>query len=132
MHQVIILVDFIVERTLPHSVRRLKMRRRLSGAALGAAILIACVCSVPAFALDPTTAPRTFQASRHPDLSPHGHRGPLARTAVPHDGPRRFAYGFQTTTHRWGWFGAERYYPRSFSHRGYYGDAWHWAYRRGY
>jgi hypothetical protein len=43
-----------------------------------------------------------------------------------------YGYGFPVETHRWGWFGAEHYYPRVLWHRGYYGDRCRWAYRRGY
>ena len=43
-----------------------------------------------------------------------------------------YGYGFPVQTHRWGWFGAERYYPRVVWHRGYYGDCCRWAYRDGY
>jgi hypothetical protein len=43
-----------------------------------------------------------------------------------------YRYGFSGQTHRWGWFGAERYYPRVVWHRGYYGDCCRWAYRQGY
>jgi len=43
-----------------------------------------------------------------------------------------YGYGFPVQTYRWGWFGAERYYPRVVWHRGYYGDCCRWAYRYGY
>jgi hypothetical protein len=43
-----------------------------------------------------------------------------------------YRYGFQGQSYRWGWFGAERYYPRVVWHRGYYGDCCRWAYRDGY
>jgi hypothetical protein len=43
-----------------------------------------------------------------------------------------YRYGFPVQTRRWGWFGAEHYYPRVLWHRGYYGDRCRWAYRRGY
>ena len=43
-----------------------------------------------------------------------------------------YRYGFPVETHRWGWFGAEHYYPRVLWHRGYYGDRSRWSYRRGY
>lgn len=55
--------------------------------------------------------------------------GPSATSPPP---PARYVYGFPVKTYRWGWFGATQYYPRSFSHRGYNGDHWHWAYRQGY
>jgi hypothetical protein len=43
-----------------------------------------------------------------------------------------YRYGFPVQSHRWGWFGAEHYYPRVLWHRGYYGDRCRWCYRRGY
>lgn len=43
-----------------------------------------------------------------------------------------YGYGFPGSTHRWGWFGASRYYPRVVWHKGYYGDYCRWAYRSGY
>jgi hypothetical protein len=43
-----------------------------------------------------------------------------------------YRYGFGVQAHRWGWFGAEHYYPRVLWHRGYYGDRCRWCYRRGY
>lgn len=43
-----------------------------------------------------------------------------------------YGYGFPVTTYRWGWFGAERYYPRVGCHSGYNGDRMRWAYRYGY
>jgi hypothetical protein len=44
----------------------------------------------------------------------------------------RYSYGFPVPSYKWGWFGAQHYYPRTTSHRGYNGDYWQWAYRRGY
>jgi len=43
-----------------------------------------------------------------------------------------YGYGFPVTTYRWGWFGAERYYPRVGCHSDYNGDRMRWAYRYGY
>jgi hypothetical protein len=43
-----------------------------------------------------------------------------------------YGYGFPVSTFRWGWFGAEHYYPRVFWHEGYYGDCCRYSYRRGY
>ena len=43
-----------------------------------------------------------------------------------------YGYGFPVTTFRWGWFGAEHYYPTVWWHHGYYGDCCRHAYRRGY
>jgi hypothetical protein len=58
-----------------------------------------------------------------PGTSPHP-------TIAPTGGS--YAYGFPVQSHRWGWFGAEHYYPRVLWHRGYYGDRYRWCYRRGY
>ena len=42
-------------------------------------------------------------------------------------------YGFPVKpSYRWGWFGAEHYYPRVLWHRGYNNDCCRWSYRRGY
>jgi hypothetical protein len=58
-----------------------------------------------------------------PEITPHP-------TIAPTGGWYR--YGFPLQSHRWGWFGAEHYYPRVVWHRGYYGDRCRWCYRRGY
>jgi hypothetical protein len=43
-----------------------------------------------------------------------------------------YGYGFPVQTHRWGWFGAGRYYPTVLWHQGFYGDQCRWGYRKGY
>jgi hypothetical protein len=43
-----------------------------------------------------------------------------------------YGYGFPVTTYRWGWFGAEHYYPRVGCRSDYNGDRLRWAYRYGY
>ena len=43
-----------------------------------------------------------------------------------------YGYGFAVPSYRWGWFGAERYYPRVVWHRGYYNECCRWGYRHGY
>lgn len=43
-----------------------------------------------------------------------------------------YGYGFPVSTYRWGWFGAERYYPRVGLRNDYNGDCVRWAYRYGY
>ncbi len=43
-----------------------------------------------------------------------------------------YGYGFPVSTYRWGWFGAERYYPRVGWRSDYHGDCVRWAYRYGY
>ena len=43
-----------------------------------------------------------------------------------------YRYGFPVQTYRWGWFGAEHYYPYVVWHRGYNRDCVRWGYRRGY
>jgi hypothetical protein len=43
-----------------------------------------------------------------------------------------YGYGFPVSTYRWGWFGAERYYPRVGCRSDYNGDRMRWAYRYGY
>ena len=43
-----------------------------------------------------------------------------------------YHYGFPVSSYRWGWFGAERYYPLNFSHRGYNGDYCRVGYRYGF
>ena len=96
------------------------------------AILLSTL-STPAWASHPhhgRHAPVLAQSYQYHRAS---HGPPLARRpVVAQHGPPRYTWGFPTTTFRWGWFGASRYYPRSASHRGYNGDHWDWAYRRGY
>lgn len=43
-----------------------------------------------------------------------------------------YGYGFPVNSYRWGYFGAERNYPRVIWHTGYYGDCVRTAYRYGY
>jgi hypothetical protein len=43
-----------------------------------------------------------------------------------------YHYGFPVNTYRWGWFGAEHYYPTVFCHHGYYDDYCRFGYRCGY
>lgn len=43
-----------------------------------------------------------------------------------------YGYGFPVQSYRWGYFGAERNYPRVIWHTGYYGDCVRTAYRYGY
>ena len=43
-----------------------------------------------------------------------------------------YHYGFPVSTYRWGWFGAEHYYPTVWCHTGYYRDCYRIAYRCGY
>lgn len=40
-----------------------------------------------------------------------------------------YEYGFPMRSYRYGWFGAERQYPRVIWHDGYYGDCIRTAYR---
>jgi hypothetical protein len=42
------------------------------------------------------------------------------------------SYGFPARSYHWGWFGAERHYPRVMWHQGYYGDQVRTAYRYAY
>ena len=43
-----------------------------------------------------------------------------------------YGYGFPVSTYRWGWFGAERYYPRVGWRSDYYDNCVRFAYRYGY
>jgi hypothetical protein len=43
-----------------------------------------------------------------------------------------YHYGFPVSTYRWGWFGAEHYYPTVWWHHGYYDDCCRFGYRCGY
>lgn len=43
-----------------------------------------------------------------------------------------YGWGFPVTTYRWGWFGAEHYWPRVTWFKGYYGDCCRAGYRQGY
>jgi hypothetical protein len=60
-----------------------------------------------------------------PEYAPHQAASPARQGGW-------YRYGFPVQSHRWGWFGAEHYYPRVLWHRGYYGDHCRWSYRRGY
>jgi hypothetical protein len=59
------------------------------------------------------------------------HHGSQVPAAASQPGPW-YGYGFPVRTHRWGWFGAGRYYPTVIWHKDYNGDTVRWAYRRGY
>jgi hypothetical protein len=99
--------------------------RRGIGALLFA---LACTLAPGANAADPPS-PHGVRVGGVLDKAFHYHRqlpyAPLATTP-------RYAYGFPVPTYKWGWFGAQHYYPRTTSHRGYNGDYWQWAYRRGW
>jgi hypothetical protein len=108
-------------------------------------VLAAALISQAACAKElPNTEPTMDAAASEPqplsmlDRSYLYHRsGMLPETApYPATSPARdggwYRYGFPAQTHRWGWFGAEHYYPRVIWHRGYYGDHCRWCYRRGY
>jgi hypothetical protein len=43
-----------------------------------------------------------------------------------------YHYGFPVSTYRWGWFGAEHYYPTVWWGHGYYGECCRYGYRCGY
>jgi len=43
-----------------------------------------------------------------------------------------YGYGFPVSTYRWGWFGAEHYWPRVGWHTDYNGNCVRFAYRYGY
>ena len=43
-----------------------------------------------------------------------------------------YGYGFPVSSYRWGWFGAERYYPRVVWHNDNQGHCVRWSYRQGY
>lgn len=59
------------------------------------------------------------------------HRQPSATARItPKNGWHH--YGFPVSSYRWGWFGAERYYPFVYGHRGYNGDYTRVGYRNGY
>ena len=61
----------------------------------------------------------------------HRHQTARPTTYPPKNG--WYGYGFPVNTFRWGWFGAEHYYPRVGWHApDYNGDCVRWAYRRGY
>jgi hypothetical protein len=59
------------------------------------------------------------------------HRGETQRATYPPEGGW-YGYGFPVSTYRWGWFGAERYYPRVVWHCNYDDHCVRWAYRKGY
>ena len=43
-----------------------------------------------------------------------------------------YHYGFPVSTYRWGWFGAEHYYPTVWWAHGYYNSYCRYGYRCGY
>jgi len=110
--------------------REARMQTRVTKPACLFTAIIAIVATVfqTASARHPTTPVNTHtngalaKSYSYHRKAPHT---PLAH--VP-----RYSYGFPVKSYKWGWFGAKHYYPRSFSHRGYTGDYWHWAYRKGY
>ena len=112
-------------------------------ATIGALVAAAVVCAVctQVRAADPLP-PQTYD-SQLPDpridvrydgvlAESYGyHRQSAASQSImPAHGAYR--YGFPVETYRWGWFGAERYYPYVVWHRGYNRDCVRWGYRRGY
>jgi hypothetical protein len=58
------------------------------------------------------------------------HGGPAPGLISPATG--WYHYGFPVETYRWGWFGAEHYYPTVWWAHGYYGDCCRYGYRCGY
>ncbi len=100
-----------------------------------------------AFAQTPTQAPRPAEPTLYDpqvdvrnggvlDESYGYHRQEQAyQSARPGPYPPKggwYGYGFPVSTYRWGWFGAEHYYPRVGWHNSYNGDCVRWAYRYGY
>lgn len=66
------------------------------------------------------------------------HRQPAMQPTQPASAPPNSArsggwyhYGFPVESYRWGYFGAERNYPRVIWHTGWYGDCVRTAYRYG-
>jgi hypothetical protein len=107
--------------------------------------LICCLALFAALQSPGTTRADQPISSDPAAISPHGdirYGGTLAESFAYHrqGGEARtipaatgwYGYGFPVNTHRWGWFGAARYYPTVVWHRGYLGDQKRWAYRRGY
>ena len=77
-------------------------------------------------ARDGGVLPESYNYHRQPYGQTSGRPGPYP----PKDG--WYGYGFPVSTYRWGWFGAERYYPRVGWRTDYNGDCVRWAYRYGY
>jgi hypothetical protein len=43
-----------------------------------------------------------------------------------------YGWGFPVQTYRWGWFGAQHYYPYTYWHQDYYDNCCRFSYRSGY
>lgn len=69
---------------------------------------------------------QSFNYRRQPQLQEVGAPAGYARAGG------WYGYGFPVQSYRWGYFGAERNYPRVIWHTGYYGDCVRTAYRYGY
>lgn len=114
--------------------------------AVASALLLAfafCAFTAPAIADDgPPPLPPNLQAQAWGQCDDVRYGGVLAESYAYHQQmgqPKSIAppggayqYGFPVQTYRWGWFGAQHYYPYVVWHRGYNGDCVRWAYRRGY
>ncbi len=107
----------------------------------------ACRCALLALLLIASSAfsarggGPVYSASSQPDVRSggvleesyyyHRQQPPRCALAVQPSGGW-YGYGFPVSTFRWGWFGAEHYYPRVFWHEGYYGECCRYSYRHGY
>jgi hypothetical protein len=106
-------------------------------------VLVTCALSAAARADEPYFAgwganvPKAdIRAGGVIDVSYNYHQQPTSGNgAVGHElmSPSPwYGWGFPVQTYRWGWFGAQHYYPRVFCHEGYHGDYCRFAYRCGY
>ncbi|MEM6798312.1 MAG: hypothetical protein AAF589_02255 [Planctomycetota bacterium] len=64
------------------------------------------------------------------DFVPQAMAPPMIARTAPYAGHVNHAHYGQSF--RWGWFGAEHFYPTIKSHRGYYGDHYRWSRHRRY
>lgn len=82
------------------------IQRTAAAVFLGLAISSAACASAPAF------YPQPPQASLHAEAAPF---------ATPYN------HGIQAPAFRWGWFGAEHFYPSHRAHRDTTGDVMRWS-----
>lgn len=109
---------------------------------ISAHTLLCCVCfaddgaDLPPVPPIPYEMPQEFRSGGRLEASYNYHRQPPMSAAVetPTITPANgwYNYGFPVQSYRWGWFGAEHYYPHVGWHHGYYGDCCRSSYRRGY
>lgn len=96
----------------------------MNGLSKGCVVKTSAAAAIIAFTLCPSAeaaAPGFYYAA--PQLTLHAEAPPFAGT---HN------YGTENPSFRWGWFGAEHFYPTNNSHKEYMGDVMRWSRWRRY